>query len=185
MCDPVSIGMMIFSVVAAGASAIQQKNVAEAQMEAAADAAMIDQEALVEQMGQENDAVRLQQFERMRQGMREQSALAVSLGEANMTGNTALLELSNTLAQADYDMSIMESNREKSESQYNRNQQKVFAGANGRINTSQAGAGNAMTNGLQIAAAGVQGYQTGSQLSTSLSGMGTPKIKAGTYKVKK
>lgn len=172
MCNP-ALAMMAISMAGSAMSAVQQSRAAEAQMQATVDAYKLDQEALQAQMDEENDAVRLQQFERMRQAMKEQSALAVALGEANMTGNTPFMELSDVLAQADYDISIMESNREKAMSQGGRSQQKVFADAKGRINTAQAQGGNLLTNGLAIVGAGVKGYTTGAALGEQLSGLGS------------
>jgi len=161
------IFMGIMALLAAGSSYVQIKQdneVAETQAENANKASEADYVALESQHDQQEDAARLEQLERMRQGQRERATLRVAAGEAGVTGLSVERDVINSMFQEGYDISILEGNRINRAEESERVTSKVHANAQSRINEAGSRSVGSIAAGLQIAGAGTQGATKASDL---------------------
>jgi len=168
MCEPITMG--ILAVASAASGMYSQNRAAQAQADAAYETAQFDMQALQEQTKENNAATRLEQFERMRQAIRMQGTMKVGMGESGLTGVTPLRLLRGEESGADYDMSIMESNRQSASKQNARETKKVVSTATNRQTEAKNNSVGLLAGGLQIANAGVGGYVKGAEFKKAIKG---------------
>ena len=167
MCNPMA-AMAVMSIASSGAQMYQQNETAQATMDAEYDAAMANYDELYAQQEETDQAANLEKFERMRQLLRTQSTMRVGMGESGLTGATPLRLLQAEEAGADYDMSIIESNRQASARQTSREVKSTTSQAKSAASKAKASTGTLASNGLQIISSGVSGYNQGAQLKKAL-----------------
>lgn len=163
MCLPlvVAAGMAVMSMATTAMQIQQQNDAAGAQMDAATAAARQDYILLNRKQEEVGKQEALEATERVRQGERERAKMRVAMGEAGVAGVTPLRVLGNSMLQEQYDVGVMEANRDAQFMSVQDEKNKVNADAASRINVAKSNVVSPFMAGLQIAGSGVKGYMSG------------------------
>ncbi|MFC1524616.1 hypothetical protein ACFL6N_07490 [Thermodesulfobacteriota bacterium] len=163
MCNP-ALAVAAISMVGTGVQIHQNNQAAEDSAENAHDALMADYDLLDLQQDQINDAAAQDKLERERQGMRDQAKIRVANSEAGTLGNSALMEMHNSMFQTSYDQMIMERNRDGAIKQAQAGKGKANVTYEGRKSQAKSRMTSSALAGLKIASSGTDGYARGQNL---------------------
>lgn len=149
MCDPVSVGIAL-SIGSGLMTYKGQNDMAQAQMDSAAQTEMFQREQIAEQQKQINQQSTLEQSERLKQGLIERAQISTIAGESGALGFSSDRLIGDSYMQQGTDIASMETNR------MNNIKQTQMAGKQASLQTSNANRsanaskGNLLATGLQI-----------------------------------
>ena len=154
MCEPTTI-MLGISLAASAAGAYGTREQAKGQLKANA-----------EQRAQQNEEIRAaanaKAGERVKQMRAEQARIRVAAGEAGVGGNSFMAQLQDASFQADMDIATFG----KDAFFQDRASATRFLSANASVRNPSA-----LETGLNLAAAGAQGYAAGAALESNLNSL--------------
>lgn len=178
MCGPATpmIAMAAISAISTGISIHQNNKAVEAEMQAAVDAQAADNVLIDEQMGQVEQAKRIDQLERSRQAARERAMLRTAHSESGIAGASPMREIYDTFLQENYDMGIIETNAENAKAQASANGKAIAATAQGRVNAAKSRAVSPGMGALQIGLSGAQGAMQGASMSSLFAGDASSRV---------
>ena len=170
MCNPIAMGaaQMAFAAVGTYMGIKQQNEMAEDQMEAAAESSQQDYQLLDTQQDEIYEKAGLDKFERDRQAMREAARIKVAGAESGAFGNSLLKQVADTMFQSSYDKAIIDQDADNKVEQSQAQKSKVHTTAKGRVNAAEANVTNGLMAGLKIGQAGVSGAASGYSLGSKI-----------------
>jgi hypothetical protein len=116
-----------------------QYDYANEAMKAAMKAMGVDLDLLDLQSEQVKSKYDLDDWERKRQGLREQAQIRVAQGESGLFGNSAIKEIANSMLNTSYDRGIIKYNKKNTLSQIEAKKEKVRSQAKARMNEAMSG----------------------------------------------
>lgn len=139
----------------------QQDDAAQDQADALKDQALeaknLDMEALGAKELEIEDQASLDIKEREKQQVRDAAEIRVAQSESGAFGNSALMQLSNSMMQSGLDTSIIRKNAGNAKDQVGRDRKRVEAQYKARISNAEAMEPNSMMSGLKIASTALSG----------------------------
>jgi hypothetical protein len=174
MCEPTTIVMGTMAVLSAAGSmmSIHGKNEAtEARAESAYQSMERQYEQLRRQREQVTEQANLEKMEARRQALRKQGKLRAAFGEANVLGNSTLRQLHDAMMQAEYDIGLIESNRQRAIKGAQYEKQMVQETAKSRMKLAEASTIGPLQGSFKIGTSAAQGAMSGYQMGGQLKGV--------------
>lgn len=173
MCHPAAMAVLM---VAQSAMTIrQQDKIADANTAAASEAVASDYQRLLDEQTAVNDKAAQEKLHRQIQTAKEQGRIRAIQGEAGVEGVSTVSILNNALMAESMDLSTIETNRKSGTRQVQAGMESVRARAQSRINDAYSTKVGGIGAAMNLATAGVSGYNMGANMKSSLKKMGSAK----------
>lgn len=175
MCDPVSITMAVssaaISMAGTVASAKQASDAAKRQRQAAIEANTFNQAQLSNRQQELADKGQLDKFERMRQQWRDEAKIMTSAAEGGVVGGSITAMLHENELGAAYDLNIINKSKDINMAQTNAERIRSANQSQSMINEADSRAPSALTSGLNMIGAGLQGGAAGYSMGQQVNGL--------------